>query len=247
MQDAGKERILTGETKSLNQRPSIPLLQATTKKKLTGLRPVLLFLALSAVDVALNAAAGPAAVATGAHVNDSSSGGDGASGRALGIGAVSGATKAGILAFVGFLEFADIGVASRMLLIIVATVFGLSVLITAQVCSVVLGETPSELLKAALVAALPLQFESVGMYISSSHHREENKSGSLRTLSGTYIQIIGWDALGGYTFARMAENLGRPVCSPAAAAAAGGVYGVLSGIPKVVAYIAWSLFHGRDH
>ncbi|KAL8285580.1 hypothetical protein RB601_006174 [Gaeumannomyces tritici] len=138
MQDAGKERILT----------------------------VLLFLALSAVDVALNAAAGPAAVATGAHVNDSSSGGDGASGRALGIGAVSGATKAGILAFVGFLEFADIGVASRMLLIIVATVFGLSVLITAQVCSVVLGETPSELLKAALVAALPLQFESVGMYIS---------------------------------------------------------------------------------
>ncbi|KAL8372008.1 hypothetical protein RB595_001697 [Gaeumannomyces hyphopodioides] len=216
MQDADKERILT----------------------------VLLFLALSAVDVALNAAAGPAAVATGAHVNNSND--DGPSGWALGIGAMSGATKAGILAFVGFFEFADIGVASKMLLIIVGTVFGLSVLITAQVCSMVLGETPSELLKAALVAALPLQFESVGMYISSSHHREENKSGSLRTLSGTYLQIIGWDALGGYTFARMAENLGRPVCSPAAAAAAGGVYGVLSGIPKLIAYIAWNLFHNRD-
>ncbi|KAL8399961.1 hypothetical protein RB594_000387 [Gaeumannomyces avenae] len=231
MQDADKERILT----------------------------VLLFLALSAVDVALNAAAGPAAVATGAHVNDSSGGGDGASGRALGIGAVSGATKAGVLAFVGFLEFADIGVASRMLLIIVATVFGLSVLITAQVCSVVLGESQLSFFssffffsffsirtpqgRSCCRPAAPIR-ERWHVHL---HHREENKSGSFRTLSGTYIQIIGWDALGGYTFARMAENLGRPVCSPAAAAAAGGVYGVLSGIPKVVAYIAWSLFHDRDH
>ncbi|KLU86238.1 hypothetical protein MAPG_05255 [Magnaporthiopsis poae ATCC 64411] len=133
-----------------------------------------------------------------------------------------------------------------LLLIIVGTVFGVSVLITAQVCSAVLDETPSELLKAALVAALPLQFESVGMYISSSQHREGNKSGAFRTLLATYLQIIGWDALGGYTFAKMAENLGRPVCSMGAAAAAGGVYGVLSGIPKLIAYVSWSLFHNRD-
>ncbi|KAL8365186.1 hypothetical protein RB595_004136 [Gaeumannomyces hyphopodioides] len=132
---------------------------------------VLLFLVLFAVDVALNAAAGPAAVATGAHVNDPSA--PPPSGRALGIGATSGAIKAGVMAFIGLLQAVDlalrltnlgvrpvpqyiIGIAINMVIY-----FGLSVLISAYVCLEVLGEAPSELLKAAVVAALPIQLEKM--------------------------------------------------------------------------------------
>ncbi|KAL8368003.1 hypothetical protein RB599_003758 [Gaeumannomyces hyphopodioides] len=226
---------------------------------------VLLFLVLFAVDVALNAAAGPAAVATGAHVNDPSA--PPPSGRALGIGATSGAIKAGVMAFIGLLQAVDlalrltnlgvrpvpqyiIGIAINMVIY-----FGLSVLISAYVCLEVLGEAPSELLKAAVVAALPIQLEKMmqgeislrkttttagGQYTKVSQWRR--LLSLLLTLSIRHLPIIGWNALGGYTFARMAENLGRPVCSRGAAAAAGGVYGAVSGISTLISDKARSWF-----
>ncbi|KAL8335482.1 hypothetical protein RB598_009591 [Gaeumannomyces tritici] len=127
------------------------------------------------------------------------------------------------------------------LLIVVSSVFGLSVLLTAQVCNEALGETPPELLKAALVAAVPIQLEtairinkSCKITLLSYHHPEITPSGKeykkigkarmLVTLLIRYLQIIGWDALCGYTFATMAGSLGRPVCSRTAAAAAGVKY-----------------------
>jgi hypothetical protein len=81
-----------------------------------------------------------------------------------------------------------------------------------------------------------------GEKIASSQHKEK-QPGGLGTLIQLYILIIGWDALGGYTFARMAQNQGYPVCSLGAAAAAGGVYGALSAIPKIIASYIWGLFY----
>ncbi|KAL8282643.1 hypothetical protein RB597_010058 [Gaeumannomyces tritici] len=215
------------------------------KKRLSN---VLLFLILSAVNVAFNAAAGPAAVATGAHVNDSSA--PPPPGRVLGIGAAAGATRAGVLAFVGPLTLVNyLGVGPAHLLIVVSSVFGLSVLLTAQVCNEALGETPPELLKAALVAAAPIQLETairIKITPSGKEYKKIGKARMLVTLLIRYLQIIGWDALCGYTFATMAGSLGRPVCSRTAAAAAGGVYGAVWGISKLISDFASRWFEIKN-
>jgi hypothetical protein len=111
--------------------------------------------------------------------------------RALGIGALAGVTKAGILAFVGFLGFANLNIAAYMLLVLFGSVFGIAVLVTLQVANTVLGESQScrippvitlchstnlvsvliassQLLIAAVVAAIPLQGEGIGMYFCKS-------------------------------------------------------------------------------
>ncbi|KAJ5926656.1 hypothetical protein N7516_008429 [Penicillium verrucosum] len=117
------------------------------------------FFALAALDVAVNAAAGPAAVATAAHVNGSP-----LTARAMQIGALAGVTKSGVLAFVEFAGFAGLPTPAWILLVLVASGFGICVLVTAEVSNLVLGETPSALLIAAVVAAIPLAGECIGLY-----------------------------------------------------------------------------------
>ncbi|KAJ9138912.1 hypothetical protein NKR23_g8207 [Pleurostoma richardsiae] len=210
------------------------------------LRHIALFLVLSAIDIAFGAAAGAAAVAMGAHVEGVS-----VTGHALGIGTVAATTKSGLLAFVGFLGLAhNMNIAARMLLIIATSVFGISIIITTQVCNAVLGQTPSELLIAAVVAAIPLQWEEMGMYIGSKAYREKDSStgeqktrfvpGSVLT---SWLALVGFDALGGYTFARVAQNQGMHICGLGSAAASGAVYGMLSGIPRMLSYLAWGVVH----
>jgi len=97
---------------------------------------VLIFIVLSAIDIGINAGAGAAAVAVGAHVNGSP-----ITAREKGIGALAAVTKSGILAFVGFLGFANLNIAAYMLLIIVGSIFGIAVLVTLQVTNTVLGES----------------------------------------------------------------------------------------------------------
>lgn len=94
------------------------------------------FFALAALDVAVNAAAGPAAVATAAHVNGSP-----LTARAMQIGALAGVTKSGVLAFVEFAGFAGLPTPAWILLILVASCFGICVLVTAEVSNLVLGES----------------------------------------------------------------------------------------------------------
>ncbi|KGO66719.1 hypothetical protein PITC_056120 [Penicillium italicum] len=140
------------------------------------------FFALAALDIAVNAAAGPAAVATAAHVNGSP-----LTARAMQIGALAGVTKSGVLAFVEFAGFAGLPTPAWILLALVASGFGICVLVTAEVSNLVLGEseckpvwnivrpelamrlelvvmTPSALLIAAVVAAIPLAGECIGIY-----------------------------------------------------------------------------------
>jgi len=100
------------------------------------------------------------------------------------------------------------------------------------------------------VAALPLQGEGVGMYFSLSDYYENDGNGNETTdiNLGGFLVIIGWDALGGYTMARMAENQGVPICALNAAAAAGAVFGAVAMVPKLIAYLSWAFFHlsGND-
>ncbi|KAJ5135783.1 uncharacterized protein N7515_005061 [Penicillium bovifimosum] len=174
------------------------------------------FFALAALDIAANAAAGPAAVATAAHVNGSP-----LTARAMQIGAIAGVTKSGVLAFVEFVGYAGLPTPAWILLVLVASSFGVCVLITAEVSNLVLGDTPSPLLIAAVVAAIPLAGECIGIYQSAGGLQGGNPSSQLC--------IIGFDALGGYVFARMAHNGGYDICPYNVAAAAGAVYGVITG------------------
>ncbi|CAI7567487.1 unnamed protein product [Penicillium crustosum] len=179
------------------------------------------FFALAALDVAVNAAAGPAAVATAAHVNGSP-----LTARAMQIGALAGVTKSGVLAFVEFAGFAGLPTPAWILLILVASCFGICVLVTAEVSNLVLGETPSALLIAAVVAAIPLAGECMGLYQSAG--------GLYGSKPQTQLCIMGFDALGGYVFARMAHNEGYDICAYNVAAAAGAVYGVITGFFHVI-------------
>ncbi|KAL2119883.1 hypothetical protein VTJ04DRAFT_6844 [Mycothermus thermophilus] len=202
---------------------------------------VLIYVALSTIDIGFNAAGGAAAVATGAHVS-----GLPLTSRMLGIGAVAGITKAGILAFFGLFRFAKIHIGVYMLLLVVTSMYGICVLITLQVANTVLGHTPSELLIAAVVAAIPLSCEGASMYLSIGNYRQiDELENSVETKFEpcTDIWVIGWDALGGYVFARMAQNQGMPICPLNAAAAAGAVFGTLSCIPKMLAYCCWYVVH----
>ncbi|KAJ5494307.1 hypothetical protein N7463_010394 [Penicillium fimorum] len=174
------------------------------------------FFALAALDIAANAAAGPAAVATAAHVN-----GTPLTARAMQVGALAGVTKSGILAFVEFASYAGLPTPAWILLALVASGFGICVLVTAEVSNLVLGETPSALLIAAVVAAIPLAGECIGIYQSAG--------GLYGSKPQTQLCVMGLDALGGYVFARMAHNGGYDICPYNVAAAAGAVYGVITG------------------
>ncbi|KAJ5301859.1 hypothetical protein PENANT_c002G08756 [Penicillium antarcticum] len=174
------------------------------------------FFALAALDIAANAAAGPAAVATAAHVNGSP-----LTARAMQIGAIAGVTKSGVLAFVEFVGYAGLPTPAWILLVLMASSFGICVLITAEVSNLVLGDTPSALLIAAVVAAIPLAGECIGIYQSAG--------GLYGGKPQSQLLVLGLDALGGYVFARMCHNLGYDICPYNVAAAAGAVYGVITG------------------
>ncbi|KAI2744364.1 hypothetical protein DTO013E5_2622 [Penicillium roqueforti] len=179
------------------------------------------FFALAVLDIAVNAAAGPAAVATAAHVNGSP-----LTARALQLGALAGVTKSGVLAFIEFAGYAGLPTSAWILLALVASGFGTCVLVTAEISNLVLGETPSALLIAAVVAAIPLSGECMGIYQSAG--------GLYGGKPQTQLCVMGFNALGGYVFARMAHNGGYDVCPYSVAAAAGAVYGVITGFFHVI-------------
>lgn len=94
------------------------------------------FFALAALDIAVNAAAGPAAVATAAHVNGSL-----LTAKAMQTAAIAGVTKSGVLAFVEFVGYAGLPTPAWILLVLLTSSFGVCVLITAEVSNLVLGES----------------------------------------------------------------------------------------------------------
>ncbi|KAJ5419318.1 uncharacterized protein N7487_002868 [Penicillium crustosum] len=221
------------------------------------------FFALAALDVAVNAAAGPAAVATAAHVNGSP-----LTARAMQIGALAGVTKSGVLAFVEFAGFAGLPTPAWILLILVASCFGICVLVTAEVSNLVLGETPSALLIAAVVAAIPLAGECMGLYqcksiffacsspllilicisaaggymVANLRHNfvlwasmlwEDTSLLVWHITKVSYCLSLIMKALGATLFAVL-DAFGYDICAYNVAAAAGAVYGVITGFFHVI-------------
>ncbi|KFY47861.1 hypothetical protein V496_10408 [Pseudogymnoascus sp. VKM F-4515 (FW-2607)] len=185
---------------------------------------VLKFLLLVATDISFNVAAGAAAVAVGAYVNGSP-----LTQLALRAGMKAAATKSGSYAFIVLIRFANLNIAAYMLLIIVSSMFGLAVLVTAQVSDMVLGEVATPLLVAALVATLPLR----GVVEVETY----NFRPRLCSLFQGYLKMIVSYASSGFVFALVAHCMGMNICAFMAAAAAGAIYGAVSGISTTINFL----------
>lgn len=79
--------------------------------------------------------------------------------RALQLGALGGVTKSGVLAFVEFIAYAGIPTPAWMLLILLASSFGICVLVTAEISNLVLGES---------------MYTDKSLYLNSTIWREAN-------------------------------------------------------------------------
>ncbi|KAK6523315.1 hypothetical protein TWF281_001294 [Arthrobotrys megalospora] len=162
-----------------------------------------IFVVFAVKQLLLSLAAGPAAVAMGAHANGSP-----LTDTMLKIGFIASVTKAGMEAFVGFVACGGRKVAVLLIVALLFTTTGMAILITAQVSQMVLGEIQKELIIAAAVASIPLM---VDIQLTCG-------------IDLTPLTKIGMTALAGYVFVRMGNNQGIHICSYHAAMSAGAVY-----------------------
>lgn len=114
-----------------------------------------------------------------------------------------------------------------------------------SVLTICVGEAPKQLIIAAVVAAVPLVFEMI-----RNIHPVQDQEGKTEYFRWVYaILLIAADALGGYVFARMAENQGMPISNYHAACSAGAVFGTLTWISRamtgIVAMVQVTLADGR--
>lgn len=86
--------------------------------------------------MAMNAAAGSAAATVGAKMNHKP-----LTSKVLQLGALAGVTKAGITSFRELVLMSPINFVFRMLLILMFSSFGICLVLTAEVCNVVLEES----------------------------------------------------------------------------------------------------------
>ncbi|GAB1317981.1 Transporter [Madurella fahalii] len=169
---------------------------------------VAIFAVTRVFDVALATAAAVAAAAAAAHISSVPLSSD-----ILQHAAVGGAVKAGAMAFAGIVMLAPQNTPFIVLPILLGTSIATNVLLVAAVANRVLGYAPTQLLVAAVVASLPLSFCLVYYY------------GAFRV--PITLTSIAFDVLGAYTFVRMADNLGFPVCPTRPALVAGAVFGTI--------------------
>ncbi|KAG9229071.1 hypothetical protein BJ875DRAFT_211608 [Amylocarpus encephaloides] len=160
------------------------------------------FISLATFDMAMNAVAGCAAATIGAQINHKH-----LTPQVLQLGALAGVTKAGITSFRELVLMSRINFVFRMLLLLMFSSFGICLVLTAEVCNIVLEETPKELLIAAVVAAIPLIFESV-RDLEPKPDQEGNTDYISRPVLSIFLLVS--NPLGGYVFARMAANQGKP-------------------------------------
>ncbi|KAL4871473.1 hypothetical protein BDV12DRAFT_194531 [Aspergillus spectabilis] len=170
-----------------------------------------IFLATSAFDIGITAGAAAAAAAVGAHMSNQP-----LTGRILHAAVIGGVVKAGSMASHAIFSFGLFGVIGTLMALplLLAISFASNVVVVAAVASYLDVEAPTELLVAAVVASIPLCV-SFAYYYGAF-----NVPITILTLS--------IDALGGFTFARMADNLGYPICTPSTAATAGAAFGTIS-------------------
>ncbi|KAJ1547449.1 hypothetical protein HK405_005821 [Cladochytrium tenue] len=200
---------------------------------------------LIAMDIGFNAAAGAAAVAAAVQHNGglptatTTTTSSPTLAALIGLGALAGTIKAGILAVpVAASRLGGLSAGMTILMMLIFNSFGICVLLTtavwqrAQAMGILdygaaadantddaaTTDVPRPLLLAALVTALPLVFEMVVPV-------------ALPTAYLASLGLIGWDALAGFTFAAMTAHFGQPVVAVwATAAVAGAVYGTLTAV-----------------
>ncbi|KAI0175438.1 hypothetical protein BJ166DRAFT_174748 [Pestalotiopsis sp. NC0098] len=89
---------------------------------------------------------------------------------------------------------------------------------------------PKQLIVAAVVAAVPLVPEMI-----RNIQPVQDQEGKTEYFRWVYaIFLIAADALGGYVFARMAENQGMPISNYHAACSAGALFGTLTWISRAM-------------
>ncbi|KAH6645153.1 hypothetical protein BKA67DRAFT_542130 [Truncatella angustata] len=188
-------------------------------------RFVLGFGGLALLDIAMNTAAGAAAARVGAELNGAS-----ATTLVIRMGALAGATKAAISSFREIVGLSSVNIVFQILLMLLTSSFGVCALLVTEIGNIVLGETPRELVIAAVVAAVPFIFEMVRNIQPVLD--QEGKPEYFRWVFAIFL--IGTDALGGYVFARMASNQGMPISNYRAACSAGAVFGTLAWLARAM-------------
>lgn len=172
-------------------------------------------------------AAGSAAAATFARVNGTDVS------KLCQAGVIGGLIQTGIFCVLfTVVGFARSRFAYQIIFIISLPIaaFGTSISMTLAVNGYLVGQTPNYLITAAAAAGAPLLCDLGSIILFSTHYYGNRR----RITEGPILLFlgIGWDSLAGYTFARVSQNLGHPLCKPGAAAAAAGVYGVVALIAK---------------
>ncbi|KAL2069258.1 hypothetical protein VTL71DRAFT_15596 [Oculimacula yallundae] len=193
-------------------------------------RHFLAFTFLALIDLAFNVSAGVAAARVGAQLNHKT-----VTPQVLQIGAQAGAIKSAITTFRDVVLMTKINFVLRNLTLLLFSSFGICLVLAAQICNQLLGETPKEFLIAALVASIPLLFESMRTLVPEPEYDDKgNEDFGAHIRPIVSIWLIGTDALGGYVFARMASNQGMPISNYHAAASAGAVFGTLTFLARVI-------------
>ncbi|KAK0669106.1 hypothetical protein QBC41DRAFT_250733 [Cercophora samala] len=169
---------------------------------------VAIFAATRIFDVGLTTAAAVAAAAAGANAM-----GVPLTSDILRHAAVGGALKATAMAVAGLIMLAPQNAPLIVLMTLLGTSIGSNVVLVVAVANRIFGTAPNELIIAAVVASIPLSFCFVYYY------------GAFRV--PITFTSIAFDVLGAYTFVRMAENLGYPICPTRPALVAGAVFGTV--------------------
>ncbi|KAK4140626.1 uncharacterized protein C8A04DRAFT_14780, partial [Dichotomopilus funicola] len=171
---------------------------------------LIIFAILRVFDVALTtAAATAAAAAAGAHAA-----GAPLTPEILRNAAAAGALKSGLMAFAGLIMLL---VPQKSALIILpvplGTTMASNVVLMAAISTWILGHAPTQLLVATVVASVPLTLCLVYYY------------GAFKV--PVTVTSIPLDVLGAYTFVKMADNLGYPICPTRPAMVAGAILGTV--------------------
>ncbi|KAK4647389.1 uncharacterized protein QC761_101120 [Podospora bellae-mahoneyi] len=171
---------------------------------------VAIFVATRIFDVGLTTAAAVAAAAAGANAM-----GVPLTSDILRHAAIGGAIKAAAMAVAGLIMLAPQNTPLIVLMTLLGTSIGSNALAVVAVANRIFGtdQAPNQLIIAAVVASIPLSFCFVYYY------------GAFRV--PITFTSIAFDVLGAYTFVRMAENLGHPICPPRPALVAGAVFGAV--------------------
>ncbi|OCK81568.1 hypothetical protein K432DRAFT_392041 [Lepidopterella palustris CBS 459.81] len=191
-----------------------------------------------AVDLAFCAAAGAAAAATGAHAN-----GDTVTAYIVQTGALGGVIASGILGVCIFM-FKTASSITKTIFQLAVLPIGTAFAVALAIGNRIFGETPNAILIGAVAAGGPLFYGSTW-----NPPGGPNRSILIFALKPYLVVIFactgfGFDALAGYTFAKVAENHGFYICKGHAAAAAGVVYSVLVWILHVPQTFLWMHMSG---